>query len=80
VSGVKNPAGEGDATPMNRAARVMWSLVLLAVLAFCVFGFMATFEPLDVSTQVVWRGIYGLTAVACLGGLVVLSLPRKHGH
>lgn len=51
---------------------------MFPVLAFCVFGFMATFEPLDASTQFTWRVIYGLVGLVCLGGLVVLLLPRKH--
>jgi hypothetical protein len=76
--GVKNLANPAHTKFMNKATRIIGSLVLLAVSVFCVFGFIATFEPLDASTQLAWRAIYGLVGLACLGGIVILSLPRKH--
>ena len=63
---------------MNKVIRIIGVLALLALLAFCVFGFMATFEPLDASTQLTWRVVYGLAGLACLGGIALLSRARKH--
>ena len=64
-------------TTMNKVRRIMRVLVLLALLSFCVFGFMATFEPLDTSTQLTWCAVYGLVGLACLAGLVVLLRPQS---
>jgi hypothetical protein len=61
---------------MNLASRILAALALLPFLAFCVFGFIATFEPLDPSIQLFWRVIYGLAALACVGGIVGLLRPR----
>ena len=45
-------------------------IVLLGILAFSAFGFLATFEPLEREQQVFWRSIYGVCFAASLGGLV----------
>ena len=58
-------------------ARVIAVVTLLAVAGFCVFGFMATFEALDASTQLIWRVVYGLVGLASLAGVVWIALPRK---
>ena len=39
-------------------ANLLGSVLLLAVAAFCAFGFLATFEPLPPAVQWTWRGIY----------------------
>jgi len=57
--------------------RVIAVIALLAVAGFCVFAFMATFEPLDASTQLTWRIVYGLVGLASLAGAIWLALPRK---
>ncbi|MCB1088257.1 MAG: hypothetical protein KDM63_14505 [Verrucomicrobiae bacterium] len=62
---------------MNQATRIVGATLMLAVMAFCGFGFLATFEPLDASTQLTWRIVYGLVGLACLGGIVALFVPRK---
>ena len=44
-------------------------LVFLGVAAFCVFGFAATFEPLEQGQQFMWRTAYGaagLASIACV--------------
>jgi hypothetical protein len=76
--GGKGRATSTHSTDMNKVTRIIGALALLALLAFCVFGFMATFEPLDASTQLTWRAVYGLAGLACLGGIALLSRPRKH--
>lgn len=62
---------------MSKAARGSGAVVLLALSTLCLFGFLATFEPLDESTQLAWRAGYGLAGLACLGGLVALLRPRR---
>ena len=42
------------------------SLLLLAVAAFCVFGFLATFEPTD--NAIVFRVGYTVIGIGCLVG------------
>ena len=57
--------------------RIVAAILLLAVVGFCVFGFMATFEPLDRSTQLFWRTAYGVVGVVCLAAAVWTLRPRK---
>jgi hypothetical protein len=45
--------------------RVVGAVFLLAVTAFCVFGFLATFEPADF---VAIRIVYCVVGVGCLTG------------
>ena len=62
---------------MNIAARVAVALLLLAVAGFCVFGFLTTFEPLERSTQIVFRIFYSVAFLACLASIVWLARPKK---
>lgn len=55
--------------------RLVLPLVLLAVAAFCVYGFLATFEP--VAGALAWRVGYGVAAVACLAGASALLRRRR---
>jgi hypothetical protein len=57
--------------------RIGTMVVLLAILAFCVFGFSATFEPMDATKQWMWRVVYGVIGLACVGGFVWGARPRK---
>lgn len=49
---------------------ILLSTAALGILLFCVFGFMATLEPMDLAVQVTWRIIYGVIGTGCVGGLV----------
>lgn len=51
-------------------AQISLAVVLLAPILFCVFGFAATFEPMDASTQWLYRMIYGAVGL----GLAATSL------
>lgn len=54
---------------MKPLVTILSSLLLLAVAAFCVFGFMATFEPSDNQTQFLAFKIgYAAIALGCLIG------------
>ncbi len=50
--------------------RVLLALVLLAIAAFCVFGFLATYEPVE--GALLWRVGYGAAIIACLYGMLRL--------
>lgn len=52
---------------------IVGSLLLLAVAAFCLFGFMATFEPTDRTVQfMAFRIGYAVVGVACIIGMGIL--------
>ena len=60
--------------------RILLGLVLLSVLGFCLFGFLATFEPMARLTQWIGRAIYGVLGLASLAGLLRLARPgRREG-
>ena len=58
-------------------ARILASILLLAVAGFCVFGFMATFEPLDPGAQLVGRIFYGAVGGACVAATVWILVARS---
>ena len=62
---------------MNRVLRLALSLILVALACFSIFGFMATFEPLDQATRMTWRVVYGVLFISSGAGLFMLNLPRR---
>jgi hypothetical protein len=50
---------------MVLVARALAAIIVVAIAAFCVFGFMATYEPLDPGAQITWRIIYGAIGGIC---------------
>ncbi len=54
---------------MTLLTRLIETVLLLGVLLFCLFGFLATSEPLDRTTQWLWRVIYVLVGIASLIGV-----------
>jgi len=49
------------------------SLILLPIAAFCVFGFMATFEPTERTVEfMAFRIGYTVIGLGCLTGIVFL--------
>ncbi len=49
---------------------IIGSLLLLSVAAFCLFGFLATFEPTDdVAQFMMFRIGYSVTGLGCLVGI-----------
>ena len=59
---------------MNVIGRGLFALVLLAILGFCIFGYLATFEPGT------WRGlriIYAAAVLFCLSGVAWAIFPRQ---
>lgn len=61
---------------MNKTARIISAMALLGITAFCIFGFMASFEPSETS-RLPWQIGYGVAGVACIGGAVMLLRPRQ---
>jgi hypothetical protein len=63
---------------------ILVSLLLLAIAAFCVFGFMATFEPTDRTAEfLAFRSGYALVGVGCLVGvgvLLVTAMSKRDEH
>ena len=59
---------------MNIFARGVLTLALLAVAAFCVFGFMATFEPRG---ELGLRTIYASVGLLFLAGAFWTAIGRK---
>jgi hypothetical protein len=51
------------------------AVALLAIAGFCVFGFMATFEP---PGSPALRMIYAAAGLFCLFGIVWAFIPRRH--
>ncbi len=58
-------------------ARIFASLELACGLFFCVYGFLATYEPLGKSVQAGARVFYGGLGIACLAGIVGVNWPRR---
>ena len=65
---------------MKLFVAIWGSLLLLAVAAFCGFGFLATFEPTDNVTQfMAFRIGYSVIGVGCLVGVgfLIANALRK---
>ena len=50
----------------------------VAVLGFCVFGMVATFEPMPTRDRVIWRTVYSLVGLASTLGLFRLLRCQLH--
>ena len=62
---------------MSPVARILSALVLLAITAFTVYGFMATFEP---PGFLIWRIIYsviGLLSLGAAGWMLFKKTPSR---
>lgn len=57
---------------MNLFARAVLTVVLLAILAFCAFGFLASYEEAEPSRRLPWQLGYGTGGVVCLFVTVLL--------
>ena len=63
---------------MGKLMRIIGALALLALAAFCVFGFMASYEYHDAAKRLPWQIGYGMLGLACLSGAILL-LRRRRG-
>ncbi len=62
---------------MQILPRVLGTLVLLAVVGFCVFGFMASYEYPEAARRLPWQIGYAVIGLACLSAIVLLLRPRR---
>jgi hypothetical protein len=62
---------------MEALARGLLAVVLLGVAGFAVFGFLATFEPMDAVVQWTWRGVYAAAGLASVAGIGWALWPRR---
>jgi hypothetical protein len=59
---------------MHLIARILIVVVILPILAFCVLGFLATFEP---GNWLAWRIGYALGGFLCLLGIALAIFARS---
>jgi len=60
---------------MKLILAIFGSLILLAVAAFCVFGFLATFEPTNNQGQfMAFRVGYSVIILGCIAGVIAMIL------
>jgi hypothetical protein len=52
-------------------------VLLLGLAAYCIFGFVATFEPMEPSKQITWRVIYVVAALASIAAVAWNIRTRK---
>ncbi len=57
---------------MRGAGAIFW----LALLVFCVFGFVAAWEPMEAATAWTWRIVYTVVGVVCLA--MIMRTMRRH--
>ena len=57
----------------GKLAILLLALVLCVVIAFCLFGFLATYEPWD-RDVVAWRLGYGALAALSVVGIALLGV------
>jgi hypothetical protein len=66
-----------NATNMNLVARALLTFGLLAILAFCAFGFLASYEYAEASRRLPWQIGYGIGGAVCLFATVLLWRFRR---
>jgi hypothetical protein len=73
-------SGNGDeAMTLNLILRMLAALALMAVLFFCVFGFLASYEYSEASRRLPSQAAYGAIGLACAAGVFRLLRRRRHG-
>lgn len=63
---------------MKSFMRVVYSLVLMAIVTICMFGFIDTLEPMPRLQQFTWRGIFSVVGTSALLAILWIWLkPRR---
>lgn len=62
---------------MKRLIRLALSLFLGALALLSIFGFLASFEPLELRIRIIWRVVYIVMFVASMAGLLRMNLWEK---
>ena len=63
---------------MKRLIRLALSLFLGALAVLSIFGFLASFEPLELHIRIIWRVVYMVMFVASMAGLIRINLTGKN--
>jgi hypothetical protein len=64
---------------MKSFMRIVYTLVLMAVVTICMFGFIDTLEPMPRLEQFTWRSIFSVAGLSALAAIVWIWLkPRRH--
>ncbi|KAF0181112.1 MAG: hypothetical protein FD161_418 [Limisphaerales bacterium] len=63
----------------SRVTRLCAALALGGVFLFCIFGFMASFEP-AATTRLPWKVGYAALGFGCLTGAVLLLRQPSQSH
>jgi hypothetical protein len=64
--------------PVNLVCRSLWSLPLVIGAGYCLFGFVATFEPMPPVDQWLWRAAYFFAGAGAVFAIAWLWLkPRR---
>ena len=63
--------------PMKLMLRLLMTGLLLGVLVFCVFGFMATYETMRTVVRWTWRVIYAVAGLSTLAGIAAAWRGRQ---
>lgn len=69
--------GPATPAPMKSILRLLMTGLLVGVLVCCVFGFMATYEPMRTVTRWTWRAIYSVAGFSTLAGIAVTWRGRR---
>ena len=62
---------------MNFLIKTFLALPLIGLFTFCIFGFLATLEPLDPITQMIWRVIYTIAGLGAISAILFMLNPEK---
>ena len=65
---------------MKRLIRLALSLFLGALALLSIFGFLASFEPLELRIRIIWRVVYIVMFVASMAGLLRMNLCGKNNR
>ncbi len=63
---------------MKCLIRLALSLFLGALALLSIFGFLASFEPLELRIRIIWRVVYIVIFVASMAGLLRMNLCEKN--
>ncbi|MFT7487152.1 MAG: hypothetical protein ACI9F9_003011 [Candidatus Paceibacteria bacterium] len=55
-------------------------IALLGIALFCVFGFLATFEPIERGQQLGFRTAYGVAGLASMGRIVWILVEGRRSR
>jgi len=75
---IRESSADKDSSIMKPVFRCLLAVVMLMLAGFCVFGFLASFEPTD--NAMVFRIGYAVMGVSCLagsGGLIVSVIHNR---